>query len=72
MAFRALAGLVQFIFIKFEVTLTAVYGCNDQTIIGMFKALDKMPEVIRNIFLRYPQMTGDIHQVHGTVLKQHN
>jgi hypothetical protein len=38
----------------------------------MFKALDKMPEVIRNIFLRYPQMTGDIHQVHGTVPKQHN
>jgi hypothetical protein len=67
MALRALAGLVQFIFIEFEITLTAVCGCNDQMIIGMLKTLDKMPKVILRIFRRYLQMPGDINQVHGTI-----
>ena len=51
MALRALAGLVQFIFIKCKVTLTAVCRRNYQKAIGMLKALDKMPEVILHIFL---------------------
>jgi len=69
MTFRAPAGLVQFILIKGKITLPAVCGCNNQTIIGMIKTLDKMPEVIRNIFLRYLQMPGDFHQVHGTIFE---
>jgi hypothetical protein len=55
MAVRALAGLVQFVFIKGKITLTAVCRRNNQTIIGMFKALDKMP--------------SDINQVYGTIFK---
>jgi hypothetical protein len=51
MAVRALTGLVQFIFIKGEVTPTAVCWCNYQSIIGMLKALDKMTEVIFHIFV---------------------
>jgi hypothetical protein len=69
MTFRALAGFVQFIFIKFETTLTAVCGCNYQTIIGMLKTLDKMPDIILRIFLSYPQMPGDINQIHGTIFE---
>ena len=70
--FRTLAGLVQFIFIKFEITLTAVCGRNDQTIIGMLKTLDKMPEVILRIFLGHLQMPGNVHQIHGTIFEQLN
>ncbi len=51
MAVRALTWFVQFIFIKGEVTLTAVCWCNYQSIIGMLKALDKMTEVIFHIFV---------------------
>lgn len=69
MAVRALAGLVQFVFIKGKITLTAVCRRNNQTIIGMLKALDKMPDIILRIFLRYLQMPGDTNQVHGTIFK---
>jgi hypothetical protein len=67
MAVRALAGLVQFIFIKGKVTLTAVCRCNYQAIVGMLEALDKMMEVILHIFVRYLQMSGNANQVHGIV-----
>jgi hypothetical protein len=67
MAVRAFAGLVQFIFIKCKVTSTAVCRCNYKAIIGMLKTLDKMPEVIFHVFVRYLQMPGDLNQIHGIV-----